>query len=151
MRIVSRLPLNRWLPGTLWVEDQDGKVVVGPYACRGKADQQAATAHGNPTRAPWLPYGDHPAGGYRVVLVQHDKPTPQTFGPFFILLDPITGDALRGKQNGRQGIAIHGGDPTPDGGLRATKGCLRITNEAVTFLAALVSEPGTIYVCENAG
>lgn len=148
MIIRARLPMNRRLPGVLTLED-DGTVLLGPYPCRGKADGAVAEFHGNAQRLPWIPYGDHPAGAYRVVLVQRDKPPHRTYGPFFILLDPVSGDAARAKMNGRTGIAIHGGDAVADGSLRATEGCLRTTNEAVTFLAALVA-PGTQYICQDA-
>jgi hypothetical protein len=151
VRILSRLPLNRWYPGVLMVEDDGGSIILGPFSCRGKADNGDAVAHGNPQRYPTLPYGDHPYGGYHVALVQKDKPTAHTYGPYFLLLDPVSGDALKGKQNGRTGIALHGGDLSdqdiPYGPLRATDGCLRTTNEAISAIAAL-APTGWVYVCE---
>lgn len=151
MRLHSKLPLNRWLPGVLTVEDDGGNVVLGPFPCRGKADNYDAEKHGNPDRYPTLPYGDHPYGSYRVAAVQADKQPARSYGPFFLLLDPVSGDAWKGRQNGRAGIAIHGGDPAPDptpwGPLRATDGCLRTENEAVTQIAKL-NPTGWVYVCE---
>jgi len=151
VRIRSKLPLNRWLPGTLVVEDDHNNVVLGPFPARGKADSYDAEKHGNPDRYPTLPYGDHPYGSYNVVLVQADKPTFHTYGPFFLLLDPVSGDALKAKKNGRTGIGIHGGDPateeTPWGWLRATDGCLRTTNDAITAIGKMGPLTWS-YLCE---
>jgi hypothetical protein len=153
MVIRSRLPLNRWLAGTVQVEDEGGNVVLGPLPCRGKADSQRAAAHGNPERYPTLPFGDHPSGTYAVAAEVPDKAPRASYGPFFLLLDPVAGDALRAKENGRTGLAIHGGDPDPKPGpygpLRATEGCLRVSNGDVAQIAALV-RPGDTYVAENA-
>ncbi len=152
MVIRVKLPLNRWLPGALTVEDDGGNRVLGPLACRGKADSQIAAAQGNPERYPTLPYGDHPAGTSVVSAVVRDKQPAASFGPYFILLDGVSGDALLAAQNGRAGIAIHGGDsdpkPGPYGALRATKGCLRVSNDDVASIAAAV-RVGDHVVVEN--
>ena len=116
-------------------------MVLGPVPARGKADGQIATDHMNPTRDPKKVDGDHPTGTYRVVHIEANKPPAHSYGPFFLLLDPTDGDALIAKTNGRVGLAIHGGDPASDGSLRATEGCLRVSNETATALAGLV-EPG---------
>lgn len=138
MKINSSLPADRWKAGSLTVTDDAETVLLGPVPARGKADGQIAAAHGNPARDPEKVDGDHPTGVYRVVLVQHDKAPVHSYGPFFLLLDPIGGDALIAKTHGRAGLAIHGGDPAADGSLRATEGCLRVTNDTAIRLAALV-------------
>ena len=151
MRLHSLLPLNRWLQGLLTVEDDLGSVVAGPWPCRGKADSQDAANHGNPERYPTQPFGDHPYGAYQIAAVEPDKQPPRTFGPCFLLLDPISGDALKAKQNGRVGIGAHGGDlgvVTTYGNLRATDGCLRTTNEAIAAIEAM-SPQGWTYLCEE--
>ena len=148
MKLRSVLPINRWLPGLLTVEDDFGAVVLGPFPCRGKADGQIAAAKGNPSRFPTMPYGDHPSGAYRVLYTETGKLPASSFGPFFLLLDPLSGRAAVAKQNGRAGLAIHGGDLNPDGSLRSTKGCLRISNEAVSQIAAL-GPTGWFYECEE--
>lgn len=148
MRLRSRLPRNRWQTGRLWVEKDDGSVMVGPWLCRGKADSQFALQHHNPDRDPLKPFGDHPTGTYTVAALVHGKLPESTYGPCFILLDPIGGDALKAEEAERRGLAIHGGQLTPDGSLRATEGCLRTTNAAVAILAGLVPI-GTEYVCEE--
>ena len=139
MKIRSILPRDRMRAGTIDVVNDAGDVIFGPVAARGKADSQIAAAHGNPTRDPTHVDGDHPAGTYHVVHIQRDKPTPHSFGPFFLLLDPTGGDALIAKKNGRAGLAIHGGDPAADGSLRATEGCLRVTNAASVSIGELVA------------
>ena len=50
----------------------------------------------------------------------------RTYGeqPRFVL-NPISGDALIGLNNGRRGILMHGGALNAQGGLRPTWGCLR--------------------------
>ena len=138
MRIHSNLPGDRLKVGSLTVTDDAGTVQLGPVPARGKADSQLAAAHGNPDRDSEHVDGDHPTGTYRVVLVEHDKSPAHSYGPFFFLLDPLGGDALIAKENGRSGLAIHGGDPAGDGSLRATEGCLRVSNAAVTALSGLV-------------
>lgn len=147
MLLRSKLPLNRYNSGTLVVEDDDGSVILGPYPCRGKADNQDALAHSNPDRDPTRPYGDHPYGTYAVVAVQLDKQPARSYGSAFLLLDPQSGDALSAKKKGRTGLAIHGGDLGQGGSLRATQGCLRTTNTAVTLIAAL-QPVGWTYICE---
>src|SRR2546427_11222285 len=138
MRIVSNLPSDRLQTGSLTATNDAGVVILGPVPARGKADGQIAAAHANPDRDPERIDGDHPTGTYRVVRVEHDKSPTHSYGPRFLLLDPIDGDALIAKKNGRAGLAIHGGDSAPDGSLRATEGCLRVSNETALAVAGLV-------------
>lgn len=148
MRLHSWLPLNRWQSGRIVVEHDDGVVVAGPWACRGKADSQAAAGHHNADRYPTLPYGDHPYGTYIVVAVEPNKQPAHSYGPCFLLLDPQTGDALKAKQNGRTGLGIHAGDPNDDGSLRATEGCLRTTNTAILAIQTMDPLHWT-YICDR--
>jgi hypothetical protein len=149
MVLRSFLPINRALLGTIQAENDEGKILAGPFPARGKADNQDAAAHQNPERYPTRPYGDHPYGEYRVQNVVL-KPVPaHSFGPVFFLLDPERGDALSAKLLGRTGLGIHGGDPGSGANtLRATDGCLRTTNEAMLALVALNPE-GSRYICEE--
>lgn len=148
MRLRSLLPKNRWQTGRLWVENDSGGTIAGPWLCRGKADGQIALQHHNPERNPLKPFGDHPTGTYTVAGLIHNKPPVSSYGPCFILLDPIDGEAVKAEDAERRGLAIHGGNPTADGGLRATEGCLRTTNAAMTILAGL-AKVGMEYVCEE--
>jgi hypothetical protein len=83
-----------------------------------------------------------------VVSMELDKQPSHSYGAAFLLLDPQSGDALSAKMLGRTGLGIHGGDLAPDGALRATEGCLRTTNEAMMFIAAL-DPVGWRYICEE--
>lgn len=148
MRLHSKLPIDRRAPGVLTVEDDAGNIVLGPFPCFGKADSQEAGAHGNPERYPTRPFGDHPYGEYRVVEVERDKQPPHSYGPYFLLLDPIAGDALSAKLNGRTGLALHGGGPSSSGGLRPTEGCLRTTDEAIVKIAER-DPAGWLYICDG--
>lgn len=148
MKLRSRLPVDRTKRGTISVEDDAGNVVLGPFVCYGKADNAEAASKGNPYRSSVRSFGDHPYGAFEVSLVQRDKPTAHTYGPFFLLLNPTGGDALVAKRNGRTGLAIHGGDPNESGDLRPTFGCLRLRNDDVAAIAAM-SPTGWAYVCEE--
>ena len=150
MIIESKLPVDRTQEGNIYL---DG-VLLG--RCRGKADNQKAIEHGNPTRDTTRPFGDHPAGHYRVTEVRTcSADEAHSYGPFKLVLDPIDGDALVGKHNGRTDLEAHGGDPQADGvSLRATYGCLRVANAVIKALAAAVksalSRGETVeYVCTN--
>ena len=142
MRIQVVLHENRVQLGTLTALDDDGSLLFGPVVCLGKADNADAAQHDNPERDPTLAFGDTPTGEYAVVeLVAHPKgeTTLHTYGPFpSLLLDPQSGDALTAKQNGREGLMIHGGAPSVNGGLRPTHGCIRVSDASQKALVGLV-------------
>ena len=124
--------------------------------CYADADSKRATTAGNPSEDPKEPFGDHPFGVYLVADVRWSTTTKekQLYGPVRLALDPIAGDALTAKQNGRTGLAIHGGPLAKDGSLRATFGCLRVDDETVEELAAaatarLKDGKSVDYVCEE--
>jgi len=137
MRLFSRLPPNRFVAGEFWVEDHQGRCIFGPRRARGEADNAGAQRHDNLEEEPTQLYGDHPGGLYRVTAIAH--PDPQRYGSAFLVLDPLEGDALEAKGYGRTGIGIHGGRLHADGRLRETNGCLRLDNDVVEHVAALVA------------
>ncbi|HEV2687303.1 MAG TPA: L,D-transpeptidase [Bryobacteraceae bacterium] len=143
MRIQVALHKDRTVPGSFQVlADADSTVLFGPVPCLGKADNQDAAQHQNPTRDPKRPFGDTPTGGYNVAaIVSHQGETDlHTYGAFpSLLLDPQSGDALTAKQNGREGIMIHGGAPSATGGLRPTHGCIRLSEASQQGLTGLVA------------
>lgn len=138
MKLWSTLPPTREHEGQFWVTDDAGAIVFGPVRARGEADNSGAAAHGNVVEDPTKAFGDHPAGRYHVARVSWNPTPAHSYGPCFMLLDPIGGEALEAKQNGRSGIGIHGGDPGAGGILRATFGCLRLENEAAAAAGHLV-------------
>jgi hypothetical protein len=142
MRIEISLFKDRTLPGTLQAFNDDEEQVIGPVKCLGKADNATAKLHGNPDRTTTQPFGDTPTGGYRVVqLVTHPNNETEihTYGAYpSVLLDPVSGDALTAKDNGRSGLMIHGGAPGTGGKLRPTFGCIRVAEDDERDLAALI-------------
>ena len=143
MRIVSRLkrqhrpgaPEDEVRVGTIEVEPG----VAPPAEAYADADSQAAAAHGNPGELATEPFGDHPFGSYRVTAVKRSSTAQEMerYGPVRLQLDPISGEALTAKINGRIGLCIHGG-PTRNGRLRATNGCLRVHDSTANALAVAV-------------
>lgn len=143
MKLYSLLPPNRFEAGEFWVEDADGQRIYGPVRCRGEADNSAAAKAGNPDEDPARPYGDHPTGLYRVTdVVEIDQRTKQaaTYGPFFIRLNPVAGQAWEARLAGRSGFGAHGGKLHEDGRLRETFGCLRLDDAAIKDVAGMVLE-----------
>jgi hypothetical protein len=133
------LPSDRHLTGTLTLVDDSGFACGPTLACLGKADNEMAIQHGNPTRNPLLPFGDTPLGVYNAIcLVQHDANNPKLvheYGtPPSILLDEVSGDCLTAKRSGRAGIMIHTGALNQDGSMRPTFGCIRLVPEGMEWL-----------------
>ena len=136
MRIAISLPRNRGNPGTLRL--YSGELILMSCRCLGKADSVSAAQAGNPTRDPFRRYGDTPTGTYAATLdpVRLPNKDPdrekwlRSYGKWqTIRLEPLTGDALTAKNNGRGGILIHGGYPDKVGGLRPTNGCIRVDDQ----------------------
>ena len=150
----SRLPWDREREGTFWVEESDGRLLMPEQRARGEADNANAARQNNVVEDPTRVGGDHPGGTYRVVQAisfhESDREHWLTYGPWFFRLDPLAGEALRAKDHGRTGIGIHGGAPSPAGGLRATYGCLRLFNSTMLALARLIVPlgPDVHYDCE---
>ena len=140
MLIEIDLPHNRVIPGKLSAIDDRGTLIFGPVPCLGKADGQDAALHGNPSRDPTQLFGDTPTGTYSVdELVDHPATETDlhTYGIHpSIVLNPLSGQALVAKEQGRTGLMIHGGAPSATGGLRPTHGCVRLSEEDQGSLVA---------------
>jgi len=110
----------------------------------GRANDFAASEHGNPTRSPLQPYGDTPTGEYRVrgILETGDGTAydVKKFGPFgMIVLEPLCGQAAFADQNGRRVLVIHAGSPKAAGKLlRATNGSVRMYDNELRELIEAV-------------
>lgn len=122
-----------------------GPIVLCP--CLGISDNSQAIAHHNPTRNPLLPFGDTPTGVYHGTVIPpgdvdgygvHER----------IFLTPVSGDGLVAEQapNNRSGLLIHGGKLNPAytwwDGLRPTYGCVRVPDDGMGRILAVVKVPG---------
>lgn len=141
MKIISELYKGDRV-GHVWIVDANDVPLTQRYRARGEADNTGAAQHGNQQEDPTRLYGDHPSGTYRVTDIVTaklgDTNRLEHYGPETIHLDPISGEALKAKQNGRTFLAIHGGKLMPDGTLRATYGCLRVDDDTSAIFAALI-------------
>lgn len=144
----ANFPHGRTRDGTL-AAYSDGTLIAGPWPCLGRAAGDEARRHNNPSRDPRLNCGDHPLGEWSVVSVE-EKPEAlrRTYGRWFARLRAVSGEAIEATIAGRAGIGIHSGaldasDIDGDGDtadLRRTNGCLRTTDEAMTWIAARAAE-----------
>lgn len=141
--IETRIQEDRNIPGTITVK-KDGEVLF-ERRCRGEADNTYARQHDNPDEDPTKIGGDHPEGQYKITaILRFDKEHPKyrTYGPAFLAITGIDGEAYLAHLQGRRGLAIHGGKLDAQGNLRATFGCLRVDDETAEQLADLVDEVG---------
>lgn len=142
MKLYSLLPTNRYEAGEFWIEDVEGVRIYGPARCRGEADNAAARKADNVVEDPTRAYGDHPYGLYRAVAVAWIDVNHQrqydSYGPCFIKLRPVAGQAWEARQNGRNGFGAHGGKLHDDGRLRETFGCLRLDNDVAKDVGTTV-------------
>ena len=159
MRLVAALTKDRQAEGQFWVEGDDG-VVFGPVRCRGEADSGNAAKFKNILEDPTRVAGDHPFGVCRVVDIVTIQPADtkggRTYGPFFVRLHPVSGEAWTARQQGREGIGLHGGDLGPAGELRATFGCLRLDNASLVqvvdrLFAERAAGREVFYECREGG
>jgi len=139
MRLRAQLPPDREAEGRFWVLDDAGGVLFGPVRCRGEADDAKERAEGTRDDDGTGSFGDHPFGEYRVTAIEQSKQPARSYGPFFLRLFPIGGEAKAAWEAGRRGLGIHGGDLRPGGNLRPTYGCLRLDNETLEVAAKAVA------------
>lgn len=148
MRVLVTLTHDRTKLGTAAIFSDTGSLLRS-VRCLGKSDNQAAIFHNNPTRDPLKPFGDIPTGNYRgVVSVVHVP--DRSYGPHpVIVLNPVSGDCVTAQDNGRWGLLAHGGDPTNEGGLRPTDGCIRFDNSSMAYFNSLGVKEITFEVVET--
>ena len=145
MILRASLPATRTLPGTLRLE-HEGTTLWGPVPCFGKADNAGAIAHDNPTRNPLYAYGDSPLGKYRIMGCVPTGTDPEEIRKYGVhgklVLDPVGGQALQAKENGRFGLLVHGGGlgGAAPYGFRPTYGCLRVLNDDMGTLVTRYRE-----------
>jgi hypothetical protein len=137
------LPAERSRCGSLSLAKEGGEVLLSAVAVAARASTTLAKAHGNAARDPILPYGDTPTGTYRwggVYASGDGTALPaRHYGPHGVLmLIPVSGQGLLAQSAGRQSLLIHGGPLGPQGRLRSTAGALRVANEDLQALLALL-------------
>ncbi len=157
MRLLCSLSSNRDKLGTLEAVDSDG-VVLFEAPCLARSDDMYAAKEFNKGRNPAKKGGDLPEGTYTCKLLApyKDEGYWHSYGPNGqVSLDPIRGQALMAKANGRTGLWIHGGDPSANkwqiencGGLRFTHGCLRLANDDMKRLYELLSSASGVVEME---
>jgi len=143
--LIVKLPRDRNFCGEIRLIDAAGAVLAGPFAIAGRAADAPARAAGNAARSPLQRFGDTPTGRYKIRDV-----LPSGAGTAFrsadyggsgiIVLDPRDGDAALAEANGRFHIFIQGG-AMADGMLCATNGALRMRNEDLAVICALLGAP----------
>jgi len=124
-----------------------GVRVAGPFRAYGRSDNQRAASHGNPTRDPTLPYCDTPTGQYEVPrAVRTGSGTSYSSHSYgsngALVLRPNGGQAAVAAANGRIGLLIYGGDLGASGKLRATHGCVRLSNSDMAALMTAIVAAG---------
>ncbi|CDO60826.1 hypothetical protein BN1012_Phect2613 [Candidatus Phaeomarinobacter ectocarpi] len=137
-RIEISLPENRLNIGTLKVLDEDGNQLLADIECRGKADNQRAAKRGNPLRHSTYPYGDTPSGEYAPTKCVVFREEIERFGIGWIPMEGISGDAHLAKDNGRTGLAIHGGRGNER--LVPTFGCVRVRDIDFRHMAHVLGD-----------
>lgn len=151
-RLIVSLPVNRDVEGSLRLEDDDGRVIAGPFGVCGRADREAAGRHGNPSCNALLPFGDTPLGRYRMTGILptglKDNLSADRFGPYgVVVLQPMAGDAALADANGRFCIVIQGGKLGPGRRLRPTNGSLRLADSNQKKLVRALRKRGSC-VCD---
>ncbi|MGI3902908.1 MAG: L,D-transpeptidase family protein [Janthinobacterium lividum] len=147
LNIVVELPSERDKTGVLSLKNSSGKTLAGPFPAYGRSDNKAASRHGNTGRDPTHLFGDTPTGTYAVPrAVATGSGTayiPHSYGPNgALVLKPVSGQALAAAANGRTGLLIHSGDPGQQGRLRATNGCVRLSNADMAALMSAIAKAG---------
>jgi hypothetical protein len=142
MRIRIGLPDDRDFAGRLEVLDDDGTVVFGPVPAAGRAHDESAAAHGNPSRNPLRAYGDTPLGTFAVRGVIPSGPgtefEDESLGRHgVVVLEPVSGQAALADAHGRFRLFIQGGRDG-DESLRATAGAIRLRDQDQRQLVALL-------------
>lgn len=139
--IRAELPADRLSNGTLTVEDEDGRVVLGPHPVVCAVDKAFAARAGNPDASRRRPFGDVPTGRYRYLGLARPGdvalPTDENTGPHPVLVfRAIDGEAAMAEAAGRGDLLLHGGPAEP------TLGTLRLADDILAAVLASIT-PGS--------
>src|SRR5437016_1174155 len=109
-KIIVQLTVDRTVGGFLLLFDSTGNQIGDGLSVLGKAANNDASDHGNPLADPKFLYGDTPYGVYNFIEITDFVPpydNNHSYGANGVIkLDPVSGDALIAKRNGRTGILI---------------------------------------------
>lgn len=131
------LPKNRNKTGLMEVK-KNGKT-LGTFNALGRGSK-------GPGQTQFKTNGNTPSGTYKGTHLIDTKKWPQrSFGPNgAIRLKALSGDAIKAENLGRDGLLIHGGTKGRSdywrgkGALRATNGCIRLSNEDIKKLMEML-------------
>jgi len=153
-KIIVQLPMNRDTPGEMWVVNKQGLIIYGPVPVLGASSYNIAKNNNNSSRDNLKPFGNTPTGHY-IGTVKSSfslRPNGKTYASTLtksgllsfgregiILLDPIDGEALQAKNNGRSGLLIHSGSVSSHGKLRPTAGCLRMLPIHMSEISSIIN------------
>lgn len=138
------LSSNRDQSGLLIAHDASNGRVLGYFEALGRGSQ-------GPGDTQMQVNGNTPTGAYRVTAIADTSAWDQnSYGPNGALrLSPVSGNARAAEQlAGREGLLIHGGSRANEGywrganELRATHGCVRLSNEDMQRLGQVLYEAG---------
>lgn len=138
--IRAELPADRLSNGTLTVQDEDGRVVLGPHPVVCAVDKVFAARAGNPDASRRRPFGDIPTGRYRYLGLARPGdvalPIDENTGLHPILVfRAIDGEAAMAEAAGRGDLLLHGGLAEP------TLGTLRLADDLLAAVLASIT-PG---------
>lgn len=136
--IRAELPADRLSNGTLTVQNEDSRVVLGPHPVTCAVDKVFAARAGSPDADRRRPFGDVPTGRYCYLGLARPGdvalPTDENTGLHPILVfRAIDGEAAMAEAAGRGDLLLHGGPAEP------TLGTLRLADD---ILAAVLASVG---------
>jgi hypothetical protein len=151
-RLHVLLPKDRTKMGWFHLYGEDGEHLQAGRAL-GKADNDRAAKEGNPERITTLPYGDTPAGRFKLTRVHPVSAEKQPrMGVKWLPIEGESGDAAVANQV-RTSLGIHAGrdgDPrTQAGELVPTNGCVRIAPRAAGMLWANIGSSAVLVTVED--
>ena len=133
------LPQNRNITGRLYVYQNGRFHAAFPVLGRGSR---------GPGQTEMLKNGNTPTGVYSGNVFQENTGLPKdSYGPWGrVRLEPVSGNALAAKRHHRSGLLIHSGSLGSThsflgaGQLRATNGCLRVSDADMLRLKEIIKE-----------
>jgi hypothetical protein len=139
------LTRNRNHPGWLCLEVDGVPEAEFRVLGRGSRTVKGKRKNNHPSLSPFADGGNTPTGDYvSPGIVDTSGWNRDSYGPWgAIRLTAVAGDALLAKDVfGRKGLLIHGGAPGRFDGYRSTLGCLRMSDNDMKTLVALISDAG---------